>query len=132
VGQVACNYKPESLTFREGEWETVNFGDRKLNSIFIPIKFRDDFNGRPRTFIVNKNIVLVTHPAYCWNDSHYGRVYRLTMLNDDFDCIVYGYDCIIDNLEQILENMLEEKGKFSTETKCTNFKLLNVDEKAFF
>lgn len=55
--------------------------------------FRNDFNGRPQIFCYgddNELRILRTHPFYCFDGSHYGRVYRLIdMGSTDFDCHIY-------------------------------------------
>lgn len=93
----------------------AKFDGKCYRLLSIDQVFNNDFNGRPQIF-VNNNLVLRTHPFYCFSGTHYGRVYRFETIDDiHLDIHIYDEynDLIIAELDPILESLGQNYREFT-------------------
>lgn len=108
-----------------------------------PIVFRDDYNGRPKIYIVNDTTKFLRyHPFYSTKSDDYGRYYTYYSLDDQFSitedveiCISeYGSMCIEDYWDELLvflTNINVNDVEFSVSLGETSFVLKKVSPKDF-
>ncbi|AZL89774.1 hypothetical protein QKC54_gp0142 [Megavirus baoshan] len=84
-----------------------------MEHIQVKIDYREDYNGRPICIDCDNNVILRTHPFYCWSSNKYGRVYRYDIidrksksLRDDF--IMYCYDSASIIIDDHTENFFDQ------------------------
>ncbi len=88
------------------------------------INYRHDFNGRPIAIYLNNNRLLFrTHPIYCSDGNHYGRIYSYQLIenkiiNNDLEIYIYDEGDIIEanNINFLLDNIQE-----GNSLKCTKY-----------
>ncbi|AEQ33159.2 hypothetical protein [Megavirus chiliensis] len=84
-----------------------------MEHVQVKINYREDYNGRPTCFDCNDNIILRTHPFYCWSSNKYGRVYRYDIidrksksLRNDF--VMYCYDSASIIIDYFMEKFFDQ------------------------
>lgn len=76
-----------------------------------PITFRDDFNGRPKIYIMSDNTkFLIVHPFYSFDSNNYGRYYTYYSLDEKF------------NMDNEIEIWTIDSGTFCIEKCWSEFK----------
>lgn len=98
-----------------------------------PITFRDDYNGRPKIYIMSDNTkFLIVHPFYSFDSDNYGRYYTYYSLDEKFDLdnnieiwvIDSGVFCIDKCWMEFKKSFLELPNIFNVDTKL---KIDNTD-----
>lgn len=91
-----------------------------------PITFRDDYNGRPKIYIMSDDTkFLIMHPFYSFDSDNYGRYYTYYSLDENFDLdnnieiwlMESGTFCISDCWSEFKKSFLGISNELNIETK---------------
>jgi hypothetical protein len=90
-----------------------------MQKLIVDIPFRDDYNGRPHAYLTKQDIVIKTHPYYCWEKKNYGRMYRYDVFDKDThqkkDILIYAYDVAAFNLRHTINTIINDLGNSEKE-----------------